>query len=63
MKMSKTKKTELEYPENLDIDSMQVYLAAQEREDLELIRDALGEKTLSSTIKRLIKIFKTMSHD
>lgn len=42
---------------------LQTYLNPEQRKDLEQIRDALGEKTLSSTIKRLIKIFKTMSHD
>ena len=36
---------------------MAVYLNEEERRDLEVIKDALGEKTLSGTIKRLMKIF------
>lgn len=39
---------------------LQTYLSEQERKDLELIAEALGEKTLSSTIKRLIRIFRVL---
>lgn len=39
---------------------LQVYLNEDQRKDLEDVKQALGEKTLSSTMKRLIEIFKRL---
>lgn len=39
---------------------LQVYLDQSQRKQLEKISEALGEKTLSATIKRLIKIFYSL---
>jgi hypothetical protein len=45
----------------MNLKPLQTYLNEQERSDLELIAKALGEKTLSSTIKKLIHIFMRLS--
>lgn len=41
---------------------LQAYLDEKERKNLEKIAEALGEKTLSSTIKRLIRIFINLGY-
>jgi hypothetical protein len=43
---------------------LQVYLTQEERQKLEKAKQALEEKTLSATIKRLVNIFVTLGrHD
>ena len=39
---------------------LQVYLNVDQRKDLELLAKAFKEKTLSRTINRLIRIFRTL---
>ncbi len=53
MKLILTKKTTKRKP-------LQIYLNETERQQLEDIQEALEQKTMSSTVKKLVKIFKKL---
>jgi len=40
---------------------VQVYLSEEERKDLVKVKEALGKKTLSGTIKKVLEIFKSIN--